>query len=119
MRLVLPIPPSVNHIWRRRGKATYLSENYQRWLRQAEAAAFEQRARCIDGQVAVSLTVIPGRGWRSNRDLDNLLKPTLDALCRFGLILDDNCSIVRQLACTIDRGDGLDARLIVEVAPYG
>lgn len=118
MRLTWPVPPSVNHIWRRRGKATYLSDNYQRWLRDAQACAFEQRAKFVAGQVGVSLTVIPGRGWRSNRDLDNLLKPTLDALCRFGLIFDDNCTVVRQISCAMGKGDGMEARLIVEVVPY-
>ena len=106
MRLTWPVPPSVNHIWRRRGKATYLSDNYQRWLRDAQACAFEQRAKFVAGQVGVSLTVIPGRGWRSNRDLDNLLKPTLDALCRFGLIFDDNCTVVRQISCAMGMGTG-------------
>lgn len=115
MRLIWPVPPSVNHIWRRRGKATYLSEHYQRWLKEAQTRAYEQRARSTDGQVQVHLTVIPGRGWRSNRDLDNLLKPTLDALCRFGLILDDNCTIVRQLSACMGKGDGEEARLIVDV----
>lgn len=115
MLLEWPIPPSVNHIWRRHGKSTYLSANYKRWLSQINLCLLMRQEDPIGGSVSVDLEVIPGKGWRANRDLDNIFKPVLDALCRSGLILDDNCSVVRRISASIGKGDGDEARLLVRV----
>lgn len=115
MLLEWPIPPSVNHIWRRHGKATYLSANYKRWISNVNLCLVMRQENPIAGPVKVDLIVHPGKGWRANRDLDNIFKPVLDALCRFGLIIDDNCSVVRQISASIGKGDGTEARLSVRV----
>lgn len=118
MLLEWPIPPSVNHIWRRHGKSTYLSANYKRWLSNVNLCLLMRQEDPIAGPVTVDLVIHPGKGWRSNRDLDNIFKPVLDALCRSGLILDDNCSVVRQISASIGKSDGTEARLLVRVTPW-
>jgi Holliday junction resolvase RusA-like endonuclease len=43
-----------------------------------------------------------GHGWRSSRDIDNLLKPILDWLVRWNILAGDDCSVVRQILISID-----------------
>jgi crossover junction endodeoxyribonuclease RusA len=116
MQLTLPIPPSVNHIWKRHGKATYLSATYKRWLKELQVCVLVDGVQpVIGGPLSVDITIIPGKGWRSNRDLDNVFKPTLDGLCKMGLIIDDNCSVIKQISIGMGAGDGADARMQVSV----
>jgi hypothetical protein len=44
-----------------------------------------------------------------------VFKPTLDGLCKMGLIIDDNCSVIKQISIGMGAGDGADARMQVSV----
>jgi crossover junction endodeoxyribonuclease RusA len=84
--LTLPWPPSVNHYWLRNKNGSMRIS--------AEGVSFRNRVQLIakgcetlKGPVRVEL-----EAWapdRRVRDLDNICKATLDALCSAGVIVDD------------------------------
>lgn len=55
-----------------------------------------QRVKPQPGPVRFGLVVRGGKGWRINADIDNRMKPTLDALVRAGIITDDSTRVVTQ-----------------------
>lgn len=81
MRLTLPLPPSANKYWRsilHRGKTrVLLSREGRAYKRQVDLLARMQRATLLTGDVRVSGVVY---FENRRRDLDNTLKPLLDAL---------------------------------------
>lgn len=77
MKLVLPLPPSVNQFWRTYRGRMLISEAGRKWKKQAELAALAHRPQKIDGDVAVSMVVY---FENRRRDVDNVIKPTLDVL---------------------------------------
>lgn len=89
----LPVPPSANHIWRVAGKRNVKSRVYADWL--DESVPFlRHHFRRFDGPVEIYLTVV---GIPTNSDLDNRIKPTVDALVQAGVIPTDNCSVVKRV----------------------
>jgi crossover junction endodeoxyribonuclease RusA len=89
IEVLLPLPPSVNRLWRTsKGGIMYRSDEYMQWRKVAmwEAAAQAKGAR-IEGLFKVTLRV--ARPDRRRRDLDNLLKAVLDAVDQAGLVRDD------------------------------
>ena len=102
--LTLPIPPSVNQIWRCQGSKIRKSKTYRLW--QASASLYAMSSAIsrpkITKPVAVEMIVRTGHGWRSSRDIDNIAKPILDWLVLWGVLSTDNCSVVRSVLITID-----------------
>lgn len=92
--LELPYPPSVNGIWRFSGKRAYISKQYAAWKKEAGAWFMKQRAEKtigtpIKGAFEVHIA-FPTAKRRKNADLDNRIKPVLDALQEFKLIENDS-----------------------------
>lgn len=91
--LVLPWPPSANHVWRHvflGGRhCTLLSREGRRFRQAAMLAAIAWRAgrAPLDGKLAVRVAAVAPD--RRKRDLDNLLKATLDALTHAKVWHDD------------------------------
>lgn len=96
---MLSIPPSTNNLyWNMHGKGRVKTDDYRNWL---ETAGWELKAaKCckVPGHVRVQLHA--GLSAR-RRDLDNILKPTLDALKMWGIIEDD--SWVSDISARWDR----------------
>lgn len=86
----LPWPPSVNHYWAARGNARYISPQARAWQREAMAMIRQQvgRPRPFTVPVAIVLAAHPPDNRR--RDLDNLLKATLDLLVAANILDDDH-----------------------------
>lgn len=98
--LGLPWPPSVNNIWRR-----VVINGQPRTLVSREGREYREKVRAIAygckplvGLLAIDIEACPPDFRR--RDLDNILKATLDALTYAGIWRDDNqvCEIhVRRM----------------------
>lgn len=92
--VTLPWPPSTNRIWRNvavKGKPrTLLSEEGRRYRTNAAQMCMlgGVNNRQLAGRLAVSLVACPPD--RRARDLDNILKATLDALTHAGVWNDDS-----------------------------
>lgn len=83
----LPYPPSVNRYWRSIGRGRVLISRDGREYREAVCA------RLVGAQAAVgrlAVTIQATMPDRRARDLDNVLKATLDALTHGGAWMDDS-----------------------------
>lgn len=97
IRLVLPWPPSVNHIYnRRRGGGVYLKPSVKAFREKVWYATRSQRAPMgIDYPVDVVCYLSPPNNRRV--DADNLNKAILDALVKAGVLVDDSRGIVDSI----------------------
>lgn len=89
LEITVPWPPSINHYWRNfRGRMVISAEG--RKYREAiiQQVWFEGKIKRITGDVKVTIEAF--RPDERRRDLDNLLKSTLDALAHAGLYEDDS-----------------------------
>lgn len=114
----LPIPPSVNSLFRNvPGKGRVKTKSYSDWSARALVAIRDERysmglTNTVIMPGAVSLAVEIDRP-RADRDLDNCLKPILDALVEGGVINDDKF-VASIVACWADgRKEGCFARIVV------
>lgn len=93
----LPIPPSVNQLWRvvrssrvnSKARVT-LSRKYRDWLDIAILKLRMGMDRAKTYPVAVRVTIVRGAGWRRGRDADNCLKAISDALVKAQRIASDD-----------------------------
>lgn len=86
IRLVLPFPPSVNHYWRHKGRGVFLSREARQFRADCKAAIGRGVTPLCD-PCTVTIEYYPPN--RRLRDLDNLLKATLDAITHCGVWMDD------------------------------
>lgn len=74
----IDVPPSANAIWRNVKGRTLKSRLYRQWLDKARWMIFSQHdGEPLAGPTTVQISL---RRPRANADLDNRIKPTLDAL---------------------------------------
>lgn len=90
--LVLPYPPSVNRYWRNVRGRTLLSADGRAYRTEATLAARMARLEPF-GSVAVVVSITAWMPDARRRDLDNLMKGSLDALAHAG-VYDDDSQIV-------------------------
>lgn len=94
--LELPYPPSINHYWRRAGRP-YISQGGRQYREAVAEIVARQGFETIAGPVSVAVHLYTPD--RRRRDVDNVLKPLLDALEYGGAFWDDHqvarLSIVR------------------------
>ncbi len=115
----LPYPLSTNRLWRNVRGRQVLSAEARRWKEQAGWAARAVGLRCLDGPVAVAITLHPrltarGRVSQTRLDLDNPIKAALDALN--GIAWTDDRQVTRIVA---EVGHPLpDGGLTVFVSPH-
>ena len=84
--LVLPYPPTVNHMYRRARGHLALTPEALAFRHAVKMIAHVQAVKPINGPVAVFLDVYRPR---KRGDLDNLLKAVLDALNGVAYVDDD------------------------------
>jgi len=115
----VPPPPSANGIWRIvRGTKMTVSDEYKRWAA-AVAPAFERLRVPAGFPVTVVIVVRGGKGWTTSRDLDNAIKPLIDAVKKSGTIPDDTTAYVTKIEATYVPGDGRPAGVRVRVEHKG
>lgn len=88
IRLSLPWPPSVNHLYGQRGNHRYMKAEGKAYY--AEVAELCKNLPKQDGRLAVFIDAYPPDNRR--RDLDNINKAILDSLQKAGVYADD-CQI--------------------------
>lgn len=91
---ILPWPPSVNSYWRHPTKGPLagrhlISVEGRAYRIAVKRAMDEQRFESL-GASRVSVSILAEPPDRRRRDLDNLMKGILDALCEGGLYDDDS-----------------------------
>lgn len=82
----LPWPPSMNMYWRAVRGRNILSADGRKFRENAIALCSDVRER-FDKPVVVSIALYPPN--RLRRDLDNCIKPLLDAVQHAGILADD------------------------------
>lgn len=111
MRIELPYPPTINHYYERaRGNKTIVSKRGKRFREEVALAC--RSAPTLHGKLRVVAEAYPPD--HRTRDLDNLLKPLLDALELAGVYANDgniDQLQIRRMHCT---GDGV-GKLTVEI----
>lgn len=90
MIVTLPVPPSVNRIYRYNSRGMYKTRAGRDWI---SASAWQIKAECTPLETAVVSLDAHFPDLRK-RDLDNLLKCTLDAVVKSGVISDDNWRVL-------------------------
>lgn len=88
--LKLPYPPSINHYWRHVGNRTLISRTGREFRDVMQAEVIRQIGKPEPLTEAVELLLMFTAPDRRRRDLDNLLKPALDALTHAGVWQDDS-----------------------------
>ena len=80
----LPCPPSTNHLYIHHGHGRHKSPQYRRWLN--DVGYFLNLAPSLDGKpYRVEIMANVDR----KRDIDNLVKPILDAMVGSQVVPDD------------------------------
>lgn len=112
LALRIPFPPTLNHDKRPDGRGGQLLTDDTKAFRAAVAAlVLALRAPWVGGRVRVTITLYPpdGRAY----DVDNRIKPTLDALQAAGVLVNDRQ--VRDVrALEGERAEGGAAQVVVE-----
>lgn len=94
MKLTLPIPPSVNQMYRHHGHITYKTKVAKDWIKLCLASI--KTRKTIKGHVDLSVNFY----FKRDRDIDNSLKALLDVLQESKMI--ENDSQVYSLLATKD-----------------
>jgi crossover junction endodeoxyribonuclease RusA len=110
---VLPFPPTVNTYYRTfRGKML-ISAKGREYRQRVVAQVMSRQRTPFAGRLKVSIVVNPPDHRR--RDLDNINKGLLDALCHAGVYEDD--SQIDQLSITRGKVSPPDGSVVVDVQP--
>ena len=112
--MVLPFPPSTNTYWRSvPGKGVLISEKGRQYRSAVQALALSQ-AWPKFGEKRLRVAIEAWMPDKRRRDLDNLLKATLDALTHAGVWDDDSQIDV----LTIERSPTIGGMLKVKVQEH-
>lgn len=85
--IILPIPPSINHLYGRNGWRTYITPKGQTWFEEAGWKLKSQwHKKIILNNISLYLKLYHARRY----DYDNCLKATNDLLTKIGVIKDDS-----------------------------
>lgn len=118
-QITLPCPPSMNSIWRvgrrvgSKKSVVYLSGTYKNWL---ETIVLDVRRmpKIKDYPIRVEIKVQAGNDWRK-RDIDNLIKPTLDALVKFGCLEGDDSKKITSISIQFEQAKKPKSEIVVSL----
>jgi len=89
LKLTLPWPPSVNTYWRTFNGRMIISQKGREYRKAVQDQILLQRMK-KHFDCTLRVTIEAYRPDKRRRDLDNLLKATLDSLTHAGVIEDDS-----------------------------
>lgn len=102
IEMVLPYPPSVNTYWRHVGSRVLISKAGREYKKHVAFICYQQRIEKITGTVFMQIDFYPPD--RRRRDIDNVLKPLLDAI--EGWTYADDSQILKLTIEKFGRLDG-------------
>ncbi len=112
---VLPFPPSVNSIRTVARGRMISSAAYRDWQQEAGAHLVYQGFQPLVGKILIpgqcEVEIEFGRASKRKFDVDNHAKPILDLLVTYGLIEDDNNTILTRLSL-VARERGLNGAVV-------
>lgn len=98
IQLSLPYPPSINHYWGSRGNHRFIGKKGKEFRQAVAEACLDANVQEMSGKLAMHVALFPPD--RRKRDVDNVLKPLLDACEHAGCFVDDSqideLHIIRQ-----------------------
>jgi crossover junction endodeoxyribonuclease RusA len=114
INLILPYPPSVNHYWGVSGKQRFIGKKGKEFRQAVAEACLDAQIQTMDGRLAVHVAIWPPDNRK--RDVDNTIKPLLDAMEHAGVYENDSqidelhiirrepmkggsCSVVVSISC--------------------
>jgi len=86
--LHLPYPPSVNHYWGQFGKQKFIGKKGKEFRMAVSEVCIDMELSTLDGRLAVHVAIWPPDNRK--RDVDNVLKPLLDAMEHAGVYENDS-----------------------------
>ena len=115
-RCVVAKPPAANNIYaeRKDGKGRVKTDQYKKWRALAARSMKEELPR-YGSKEPVTVTVTTSMNRQG--DLDNIIKPLLDAL-KVACIIGDDRYVDRIVANRRPRGEIPDGFVILAVLPY-
>lgn len=78
IKITLPYPPSVNHYWGQVGSKKFLGKKGKEFREAVIIAVYNARQGALNGRLHMEVYLYPPDNRK--RDVDNILKPLLDAL---------------------------------------
>jgi crossover junction endodeoxyribonuclease RusA len=88
--LHIPYPPSVNHYWGISGKQRFLGKKGKEFRQAVAEACLDLEVKTMEGNVSVFVALWPPD--KRTRDIDNTIKPLLDAMEHAG-VYENDCQI--------------------------
>ena len=86
--ITIPYPPTVNNYWGFHGHRRFLTDKAQAFKREVQAAVLAQPIRFGNAPLYLAISLSPPD--KRKRDIDNILKPAIDAMMQAGLFADDS-----------------------------
>jgi crossover junction endodeoxyribonuclease RusA len=112
LNLFLPYPPSVNTYWNFNGSRRFLTAKANKFKADVFSAFVLSEHKGFQSQ-RVSLTVHLYPPDKRVRDIDNVLKPLLDAFTQAG-VFDDDSQVDRLLVVRKQQQKGGGCRVIID-----
>lgn len=110
--LVIPFPPSVNTYWGFHGHRRFLTKKANQF-KQDVRNVFAQTGSNGFGAADLSVSIALYPPDARTRDIDNILKPTLDALVQAG-VFDDDSQVSRLFVIRSTKHAGGKAEIEIE-----
>ena len=111
VKLTLPYPPTVNHYWGQLGSKKFLGKKGKQFRDDVVISAYACNAQegPLKGRLHVQVYLYPPD--KRKRDVDNVLKPLLDALEHAGVYENDSqidklcitrCEVIPNGSCHVE-----------------
>jgi len=88
IKLKLPYPPTVNHYWGQLGSKKFLGKKGKEFREAVFLCAYNARKGALNARLHMEVYLYPPD--KRKRDVDNVLKPLLDALEHAGVYENDS-----------------------------
>ena len=88
IKITLPYPPSVNHYWGQLGSKKFLGKKGKEFREAVILSVYNARKVGLNGRLHIEVYLYPPD--KRKRDIDNVLKPLLDAMEHAGCYENDS-----------------------------